>query len=122
VTETNLASDQLNIEALNFLLDVKLPLSISFGSAHLPLKDVLKLTIGSSVELNRVTGDPVEVIVNDRVIARGEVVEVNGNYGVRIKQIVGRGEGAQDADTLGLAKFADAVAATGSRQGVGLRD
>ncbi len=110
--EPNLTNSELNIEALNFLLDVKLPLSVSFGSAHLPLKEVLKLSIGSSVELNRATGDPVEIIVNDRVIARGEVVVVDGNYGVRIKQIVGRGEGAQDADTLGLAHFANALAAT----------
>ena len=122
MTEANLANTEVNIEALSFLLDVKLPLSISFGSAHLPLKDVLNLTIGSSVELNRVTGDPVEIIVNDRVIARGEVVVVDGNYGVRIKQIVGRGEGAQEADTLGLAQFAHAVAATATSQGAGLRD
>jgi flagellar motor switch protein FliN len=112
VTSANLAGTELNIEALNFLLDLKLPLSVSFGSAHLPLKDVLKLTIGSSVELNRGTGDPVEIIVNDRVIARGEVVVVDGNYGVRIKQIVGRGDATQEADTLGLAHFAHALAAT----------
>jgi flagellar motor switch protein FliN len=112
MTEANLAGAELNIEALNFLLDVKLPLSISFGSAQMPLREVLKLTIGSSVELNRVAGDPVEIIVNDRVIARGEVVVVDGNYGVRVKQIVGRGEGPQEADTLGLAHFAHALAAT----------
>ncbi len=112
MAEANLASTQLNTEALSFLLDVKLPLSVSFGSAQLPLKEVLKLTIGSSVELNRVTGDPVEIIVNDRVIARGEVVVVDGNYGVRIKQILGRGEGTQEADSVGLAQFAHALAAT----------
>jgi flagellar motor switch protein FliN/FliY len=112
MAEANLASTELNIEALNFLLDVKLPLSVSFGCAQLPLKDVLKLTIGSSVELNRETGDPVEIIVNDRVIARGEVVVVDGNYGVRIKQVLGRGEGTQETDTAGLAQFANALAAT----------
>jgi flagellar motor switch protein FliN len=112
VVEANLANAEMNIEALNFLLDMKLPLSVSFGSAQLPLKDVLKLTIGASVELNRVTGDPVEMIVNDRVIARGEMVVVDGNYGVRVKQILGRGEGTPEADTLGLAQLASALAAT----------
>jgi len=112
MAETNVASTELNIEALNFLLDVKLPLSISFGSAQLALKDVLKLTIGSSVELNRVTADPVEIIVNDRVIARGEMVVVDGNYGVRIKQILGRGEATPETDTVELAHFAHALAAT----------
>jgi flagellar motor switch protein FliN len=112
MAEANLTSTQLNTEALSFLLDVKLPLSVSFGSAQLPLKEVLKLTIGSSVELNRVTGDPVEIVINDRVIARGEVVVVDGNYGVRITQILGRGEGTQDADSVGLAQFAHALAAT----------
>ena len=78
--------------ALDLLLDVELPLSISFGRAHLPLKDVLKLTTGSIVELNRTISEPVEVVVNNRIIARGEVVVVDGNYGVRIHEIMTRQE------------------------------
>lgn len=70
------------------LLDVELPVSVSFGRASVPLKDVLKLTSGSIVELNRAVSDAVELIVNNCVIARGEVVVVEGNYGVRIQQIV----------------------------------
>ncbi len=77
---------------IELLLDVELPVSISFGRAHLPLKDVLKLTSGSIVELNRSVSEPVEVIVNNCVIARGEVVVVEGNYGVRINQIISRRE------------------------------
>ncbi len=73
---------------LDLLLDVELPVSVSFGRASVPLKDVLKLTSGSIVELNRGVSDPVELIVNNCVIARGEVVVVEGNYGVRIQQIV----------------------------------
>jgi flagellar motor switch protein FliN/FliY len=57
-----------------------------------PLKDVLKLTTGSIVELNRAIGDPVEVIVNNCVIARGEVVTVEGNFGVRIHHVISRQE------------------------------
>ena len=74
------------------LLDVELPVSVSFGRAHLLLKDVLKLSSGSIVELNRAVTDPVEIIVNNCVIARGEVVVVEGNYGVRIDQIISRRE------------------------------
>jgi flagellar motor switch protein FliN/FliY len=75
---------------LDLLLDVELPVSISFGKAELPMKEILKLTTGSIVELNRAVNDPVEVLVNHSLIARGEVVVVDGNYGVRIQQIVNR--------------------------------
>jgi len=74
----------------DLLLDVELPVSVSFGRVHLPLRDVLKLTSGSIVELNRAVSEPVEVIVNNCVIARGEVVVVEGNYGVRVSQIISR--------------------------------
>jgi flagellar motor switch protein FliN/FliY len=69
-------------------MEVELPVSVSFGRAELALKDVLKLTSGSIVELNRSVNEPVEVIVNNCVIARGEVVVVEGNYGVRIEEII----------------------------------
>ena len=75
---------------LDLLLDVEMPVSISFGRAQLPLKDVFKLTIGSMVELNRATSEPVEVIVNNSVIAQGEVVVVEGNFGVRITHVMSK--------------------------------
>lgn len=78
--------------SIDVLLDVELPVSVSFGRAQLMLKDVLKLTTGSIVELNRSLSEPVEVIVNNCVIARGEVVVVEGNYGIRIKQVISRQE------------------------------
>lgn len=74
----------------DLLLDVELPVSVSFGRALVALKEILKLSSGSIVELNRAVTEPVEVIVNNCVIARGEVVVVEGNYGVRIQQIVSR--------------------------------
>jgi flagellar motor switch protein FliN len=79
-------------KTLDLLLEVELPVSISFGRAQLRLKDVIKLTTGSIVELNRSVTEPVEVIVNNCVIARGEVVVIDGYYGVRIHQIVSRQE------------------------------
>jgi flagellar motor switch protein FliN/FliY len=75
---------------MDLLLDVDLPVSISFGKALLPMKEVLKLTTGSIVELNRGLNDPVEVLVNHCLIARGEVVVVEGNYGIRIQEIASR--------------------------------
>jgi flagellar motor switch protein FliN/FliY len=71
-------------------MGVELPVSVSFGRVHLPLKEVLKLTAGSIIELNRTVDELVEVIVNNCVVARGEVVMVEGNYGVHIKQIMSR--------------------------------
>lgn len=73
---------------LEMLLDVDLELSVSFGHTTLLLQEVLKLSSGSIVELNRSANDPVELLVNDAVIARGEVVVVDGNYGIRITEVV----------------------------------
>ncbi|MBV9083689.1 MAG: flagellar motor switch protein FliN [Acidobacteriaceae bacterium] len=75
---------------LDLLLDVEMPVSISFGRAKLPLKDVIKLSTGSIVELNRNVSDLVEIVVNNSVIAKGEVVVVDGNFGVRIDQVMSR--------------------------------
>ena len=75
---------------MELLLDVDLPVSISFGKAKVPMKDVLKLTTGSIVELDRGINEMVEVLVNHCLIARGEVVVVEGNYGVRIQEIASR--------------------------------
>ena len=74
--------------ALDLLLDVEMPVSVSFGRTQLQLKDVMKLSSGSIVELNRGVSEPVEVIVNNCVVARGEVVVIEGNYGVRIDEII----------------------------------
>jgi flagellar motor switch protein FliN/FliY len=82
----------VNSKTFELLLDVELPVSVSFGRAQVALKDVLKLTTGSIVELNRSILEPVEVIVNNCVIARGEVVVVEGNFGVRVHQVVSRQE------------------------------
>ena len=77
---------------LELLMEVDLDLSVSFGRTQLLLEDVLKLASGSIVELNRSATDPVDVLVNDAVVARGEVVVVEGNYGVRITEVVSRKE------------------------------
>lgn len=83
---------------MEMLLDVELPVSVSFGRAQLALRDLVKLTTGSIVELNRTIAEPVEVIVNNCVVARGEVVVVEGNYGVRIQQILSRADRLRSMD------------------------
>ena len=73
---------------LSRLMDLELPLSVALGCSKLPISDVLKVTAGSLIELDRNIGDHVELIVHGTVVARGEVVSVRGNYGVRIKEII----------------------------------
>jgi flagellar motor switch protein FliN/FliY len=94
VGETNESAKPLSggPKTLDLLLEVELPVAVSFGRTELLLKDVLKLTTGSIVELNRSIIEPVEIIVNNCVIARGEVVVVEGNYGVRITEVISRQE------------------------------
>jgi flagellar motor switch protein FliN/FliY len=89
---TEVAPVEAGTKTMDLLLEVEMPVSVSFGRAQMRLKDVIKLNTGSIVELNRSISEPVEVIVNNCVIARGEVVMVEGNYGVRINQIVSRQE------------------------------
>ncbi len=72
---------------IDLLLDVELPVAVSFGECQMPLKDVLKLAAGAVIELDKSVNDPVTIIVNDKPIARGEVVMVDGNYGVRITEV-----------------------------------
>ena len=92
---TSPADEGLSVSSsrtLDLLMEVDLPISISFGKTQMPMKDVLKLTTGSIVELNRAVDDQVEVLVNRYLVARGEVVVVDGNYGVRIREIASRQE------------------------------
>lgn len=77
---------------LDVILDIDLPLVVRFGRTELPLRALTRLSPGSVIELGRSPDDPVELLVSDRVIARGEVVIVGGNYGVRILDVVSASE------------------------------
>lgn len=79
-------------KTLDLLRGVELPVSFSFGRTQIPLQEVLKLTAGSVVELDRSIDEPVELIVNNTVVALGEVVVIEGNYGLRIQRIMDRKE------------------------------
>jgi flagellar motor switch protein FliN/FliY len=86
------AAEAISSKTLDLLMDVALPVSVSFGKTSLQVREVLKLNTGSVVELDRLVSEPVEVIVNNCVIARGEVVVVDGNYGVRVIQLASRAD------------------------------
>lgn len=73
---------------LDLLQDVELDLRIEFGRTHLSLEDVLRLRKGSVVALDKLAGDPVDIFVNDRLIARGEVLVLNDNFCIRVAELV----------------------------------
>ena len=91
--EDNSSSSQnvsLNSEEMNnisLIMDVKLPVKVRIGQKKMLLKDVLNMDIGSVIELNQLANDPLDILVDDHVIAEGEVVIVDGNFGVQITSI-----------------------------------
>lgn len=80
------AAGQTN--TLDLLNDVELDVTIELGRTEMLVEDVLKLGTGSVVELDKLAGDPVDVFVNGRLIARGEVLVLNDNFCIRISEIV----------------------------------
>jgi flagellar motor switch protein FliN len=79
--------DQFTNERIQRILDIELPVNISFGSTKRPLGEVLKLGPGALLELDRAADEPVILKVNNRVFAKGEIVDVDGYYGVQITEI-----------------------------------
>lgn len=75
------------IRNIGMLLDVKLTVKVRIGQKKMLLKDVISMDIGSVVELNQLANDPLEVLIDDKVIAKGEVVIVDGNFGIQITDI-----------------------------------
>jgi flagellar motor switch protein FliN/FliY len=73
---------------LNFVLDIPLRVSVELGRARILVQDLLKLHKGSVLELNKLAGEPLEVLINDKVVAKGEVIVVNEKFGVRLSDIV----------------------------------
>jgi flagellar motor switch protein FliN/FliY len=74
---------------LNLVLDVPVSLTIELGSCQLPMREVLQLNIGSVVQLDKPADSPVELSVNGKLIARGEVVVIEDRFGVKITEVVG---------------------------------
>ncbi len=87
---SKLAAEQLGKQgsSIDLLKDVELNVKIELGRSKMFVEDVLKLSEGAIVELDKLAGDPVDVFVNERLIARGEVLVLNENFCVRINQII----------------------------------
>lgn len=76
------------IRDIKFLLDIPLQITVELGRTKMSLQEVLQLGQGSVVELDKLAGEPLEILVNERPVARGEVVVVNEKFGVRITEIL----------------------------------
>lgn len=76
------------VQSLDFILDIPLKVTAELGRAKMAIRDILQLAQGSVVELSKFAGEPLEVLVNDKLIARGEVVVVNEKFGIRLTDII----------------------------------
>ena len=81
-----------NDRNLSLILDIPLKVSVELGRTKMPVSELLNLTQGSVIELNKLAGEPMEVYVNDKMIARGEAVVVNEKFGVRLTDIISPAE------------------------------
>ena len=77
---------------LELVKDVKMDVTVELGRTHLPLKEVLQLEDASVIKLERLAGEPVDLLVNGRLIAKGEVVVIEDNFGVRVTEILNPAE------------------------------
>ena len=86
-TASRVGLNNIEMKNMAMLLDVRLQVKVRIGQKKMLLKDVIAMDIGSVVELNQLANDPLEVLVDDKVIAKGEVVIVDGNFGIQITEI-----------------------------------
>lgn len=91
-TEINERTEQATTRDMGFLLDVPLELTVQLGKTKMLIKDLLQLGHGSVVELDKLAGEPMEILVNNKLVARGEVVVVNEKLGVRLTDIISPSE------------------------------
>ena len=89
LAEKGSEADKNNLE---IILDISIPIAVELGSTTMLLKDVLTLTPGSIIELNKLAGDTVDLMIRGKLIAKGEVVVVDDNFGMRITSICGQEE------------------------------
>ncbi|HUS57344.1 MAG TPA: flagellar motor switch protein FliN [Planctomycetota bacterium] len=74
--------------SLDLIMDIEVPISVELGRTQMPIGDILELGPGSIVEMQKMASDPVDLLVNNKLIARGEVVVVDENFGIRITSII----------------------------------
>ncbi|MDW5264308.1 FliM/FliN family flagellar motor switch protein [Granulicella sp. L56] len=81
------AEETARAEAIGLLCDIELDASLQFGSREMPLREVLELGPGDVIELDRHVAEPVDLVIGDRIVARGEVVIVSGNFALRVTEV-----------------------------------
>jgi len=82
-------SNQMDEKTLDIVMDVKVKVTVQLGSCQLPMREVLELSPGSVVQLNQHASDPVGLYINEKLVAYGEVVVVEDNFGIKITELVG---------------------------------
>jgi len=85
---TPTSTPQVPPDKLELLFDIPLRVTVELGRTKMTLKEILELSVGSLIELDKLTGEPVDILVNGKLIARGEVVVIDENFGVRITDII----------------------------------
>jgi flagellar motor switch protein FliN/FliY len=94
--ELGAATTGANADGIDLLSDVNVNVRIELGRTEMLVEDVLRLGEGAVVELDKLAGDPVDIFVNDRPVARGEVLVLNDNFCVRVNEILSPAKGAEE--------------------------
>lgn len=82
------ALNKLKVQNLDFILDIPLKVTVELGRTEVVIKDLLQLGQGSVLELDKLAGEPLEILVNGKLVAKGEVVVVNEKFGIRLTDII----------------------------------
>lgn len=82
------AINKLKVQNLDFILDIPLKVTVELGRTSVVIKDLLQLGQGSVLELDKLAGEPLEILVNGKLVAKGEVVVVNEKFGIRLTDII----------------------------------
>ncbi len=85
-------NQEVSTRRLDVLLDVPLDVTVELGRSRMSIQELLALSPGSVVELDKIAGEPLDIVVNDRLIARGEAVVINDKFGIRITDIISKSE------------------------------
>jgi flagellar motor switch protein FliN/FliY len=80
---------------LDFILDIPMQVTVQVGSARMQIREILQLGQGSVIELEKLAGEPMEVLVNNKLVAKGEVVVVNDKFGIRLTDVVSAAQRVQ---------------------------
>jgi flagellar motor switch protein FliN/FliY len=84
----NVDLSESELQNMNLIMDVKLPIKVRIGSKTMLLKDVISMDIGSVIELDRLVNDPLDILVDEKIIGKGEVVIVDGNFGIQVTEVL----------------------------------